>query len=41
MAETMATIYDVAEASGVSLSTVSNVINNGPRPVRPAPSQSL
>jgi LacI family transcriptional regulator len=31
----MATIYDVARVSGFSLSTVSNVLNNGPRPVRP------
>lgn len=31
----MATIYDVAEECGFSLATVSNVINNGPRPVRP------
>lgn len=30
----MATIYDVARESGFSLSTVSNVLNNGPRPVR-------
>jgi len=31
----MATIYDVAQETGFSLGTVSNVINNGPRPVRP------
>ncbi len=31
----MATIYDVARECGVSLSTVSNVLNNGPRPVHP------
>ena len=31
----MATIYDVARECGFALSTVSNVINNGPRPVRP------
>jgi LacI family transcriptional regulator len=31
----MATIYDVAKESGFSLSTISNVLNNGPRPVRP------
>jgi DNA-binding LacI/PurR family transcriptional regulator len=31
----MATIYDVAKESGFALSTVSNVLNNGPRPVRP------
>lgn len=31
----MATIYDVARVSGFSLSTVSNVLNDGPRPVRP------
>lgn len=31
----MATIYDVAREARVSLSTVSNVLNNGPRPVRP------
>src|SRR5579862_3322243 len=31
----MATIYDVAKECGVALSTVSNVLNNGPRPVRP------
>lgn len=31
----MATIYDVAEECGFSLATVSNVINNGSRPVRP------
>jgi len=30
----MATIYDVAKESGFSLSTVSNVLNDGPRPVR-------
>lgn len=30
----MATIYDVVQESGFSLATVSNVINNGPRPVR-------
>ncbi len=30
----MATIYDVAKESGFSLSTVSNVLNNGPKPVR-------
>src|SRR5512138_3758517 len=31
----MATIYDVARESGFSLSTISNVLNDGPRPVRP------
>jgi len=31
----MATIYDVAKESGFSLATVSNVVNGGPRPVRP------
>ncbi|BDI29319.1 LacI family transcriptional regulator [Capsulimonas corticalis] len=31
----MATIYDVAKESGFSLSTISNVLNDGPRPVRP------
>ncbi|RYG45098.1 LacI family transcriptional regulator [bacterium] len=31
----MATIYDVAQESGCSPATVSNVINNGTRPVRP------
>ncbi|RYG36252.1 LacI family transcriptional regulator [bacterium] len=31
----MATIYDVAQESGCSPATVSNVINNGSRPVRP------
>ena len=31
----MATIYDVAKEFGFALSTVSNVLNNGPRPVRP------
>ncbi|HEX5324909.1 MAG TPA: LacI family DNA-binding transcriptional regulator [Capsulimonadaceae bacterium] len=30
----MPTIYDVAKESGFALSTVSNVLNNGPRPVR-------
>jgi LacI family transcriptional regulator len=30
----MSTIYDVAKESGFSLSTISNVLNNGPRPVR-------
>jgi LacI family transcriptional regulator len=33
--KSMATIYDVAKECGVALSTVSNVLNNGPRPVRP------
>lgn len=37
----MATIYDVAKESGVSLSTVSNVLNNGPRPVRPETRQRI
>jgi len=31
----MATIYDVARESGFSLATISNVVNNGGRPVRP------
>jgi Transcriptional regulators len=31
----MPTIYDVAKESGFSLATVSNVLNDGPRPVRP------
>lgn len=31
----MATIYDVAQECGYSLATVSNVVNNGPKPVRP------
>lgn len=37
----MATIYDVARASGVSLATVSNVINNGARPVKPETRQRI
>jgi DNA-binding LacI/PurR family transcriptional regulator len=31
----MATIYDVARESGFSLATISNVVNNGGRPVKP------
>jgi DNA-binding LacI/PurR family transcriptional regulator len=31
----VATIYDVAQECGFSLGTVSNVINDGPKPVRP------
>jgi LacI family transcriptional regulator len=31
----MATIYDVARESGFSLATISNVLNNGARPVKP------
>ena len=31
----MATIYDVAKECGFSLATVSNVVNNGNRPVKP------
>jgi len=41
LTKTMATIYDVAKESGVSLATVSNVINNGPRPVRPETRQRI
>lgn len=37
----MATIYDVAKESGVSLATVSNVINNGSRPVKPETRQRI
>lgn len=37
----MATIYDVARECGFSISTVSNVLNNGPRPVRPYTKQKV
>jgi DNA-binding LacI/PurR family transcriptional regulator len=37
----MSTIYDVAKESGFSLSTISNVLNNGPRPVRPETRQRI
>ncbi|MCW3059425.1 MAG: transcriptional regulator, LacI family [Capsulimonas sp.] len=37
----MATIYDVAKESGFSLSTISNVLNDGPRPVRPETRQRI
>jgi LacI family transcriptional regulator len=37
----MSTIYDVARESGFSLATVSNVLNNGPRPVRPETRQRI
>ena len=37
----MPTIYDVAKESGFSLSTVSNVLNDGPRPVKPETRQRI
>jgi len=37
----MPTIYDVARESGFSLATVSNVLNNGPRPVKPETRQRI
>lgn len=37
----MSTIYDVAKESGFSLSTVSNVLNDGPRPVKPETRQRI
>jgi DNA-binding LacI/PurR family transcriptional regulator len=38
---TMPTIIDVARESGVSVATVSYVLNDGPRPVRPATRQRV
>jgi len=37
----MPTIYDVARESGFSLATVSNVLNDGPRPVKPETRQRI
>lgn len=37
----MITIREVAQRAGVSIATVSYVINNGPRPVRPATRQKV
>ncbi|MBC8135920.1 MAG: LacI family DNA-binding transcriptional regulator [Fibrella sp.] len=37
----MSTIYDVAKESGFSLATVSNVLNDGPRPVKPETRQRI